>query len=34
MKIPDEKWEMGKISYELRHRRYKTKTIVYAESHD
>lgn len=32
--IPDEKWHMGQLWYELNNRRWDEKTISYAESHD
>ena len=30
----DEEWEMGDIVFKLENRRYKEKSIAYAESHD
>jgi len=32
--VPDEKWHMGHLWYELTNRRWDEKTISYAESHD
>ncbi|KAK7207379.1 putative glycogen branching enzyme GbeA [Myxozyma melibiosi] len=32
--VKDDDWEMGKIVHELTNRRYKEKTVAYAESHD
>ncbi|KAK9470174.1 glycoside hydrolase superfamily [Dipodascopsis tothii] len=32
--VRDEDWEMGKIVYELTNRRYRERTVAYAESHD
>ncbi|KAK9370515.1 glycoside hydrolase superfamily [Lipomyces kononenkoae] len=32
--VNDDDWDMGKIVFELTNRRYKEKTVAYAESHD
>jgi 1,4-alpha-glucan branching enzyme len=34
MKVPDEQWNMGNITFTLSNRRYKEETIAYCESHD
>ena len=34
MEVKDEDWDLKKLCYEIKSKRYKTKTICYAESHD